>query len=100
MTSQAGQVAQVVEPRARMILNGLGDEVLDWSSIDWRQVEDDVRRLRQRIFTALQAGNLAKVRNLQKLMLRTSANALMSIRRVAEINAERATAGVAGKEVV
>src|SRR6478735_9289654 len=26
-------------------------EVLDWDAVDWRRVEDDVRRLRQRLFT-------------------------------------------------
>jgi hypothetical protein len=36
--------------------NGPEDDVTDWLSIDWRQAEDDVRRLRQRIFTASQAG--------------------------------------------
>jgi RNA-directed DNA polymerase len=40
---------------------------MDWDAIGWRAVEDDVRRLRQRIFTASQAGDLKKVRNLQKL---------------------------------
>ena len=34
------------------VVNGPEDDVLDWLSIDWPQVEDDVRRLRQRIFTA------------------------------------------------
>ena len=48
-------------------VNGPEDEVLDWEAVDWRQVEDDVRRLRQRIFTASKAGDLKKVRNLQKL---------------------------------
>jgi RNA-directed DNA polymerase len=38
--------------------NGPKDEALDWLSIDWRQVEEDVRRHRQRIFTASQAGLL------------------------------------------
>jgi len=37
------------------------------------------------------------VRNLQKLMLRSRANALVSVRRVTEINAGRKTAGVDGK---
>ena len=64
------------------------------------QVEDDVRRLRQRIFTASQAGDLKKVRNLQKLMLRSRANALLSVRRVTEINAGRKTAGVDGEVVL
>ncbi|MGI5515826.1 group II intron reverse transcriptase/maturase [Streptomyces sp. CA-106131] len=77
--------------------NGPEDEITDWSSVKWRQVEDDVRRLRQRIFTASQAGDLARVRNLQKLMLRSRANTLASVRRVTEINAGRATAGIDGK---
>jgi hypothetical protein len=48
-------------------VNGPKDEITDWLAVDWQQVEDDVRRLRQRIFTASQAGDLKKVRNLQKL---------------------------------
>ena len=47
--------------------NGPEGDVLDWDAVDWRQAEDDVRRLRQRIFTASRAGDLKKVRNLQKL---------------------------------
>jgi RNA-directed DNA polymerase len=78
-------------------VNGPEDETTDWSSINWRRVEDDVRRLRQRIFAASQAGDLAKVRNLQKLMLRSRANTLESVRRVTEINAGRRTAGIDGK---
>ena len=49
------------------VVNGPEDAVLDWEAVDWRRVEDDVRRLRQRIFTASKAGDLKKVRNLQKL---------------------------------
>jgi hypothetical protein len=50
-----------------IVVNGPEGEVLDWDAVDWRQVEGDVRRLRQRIFTASKAGDLNKVRNLQKL---------------------------------
>jgi RNA-directed DNA polymerase len=82
------------------LVNGPEDETLDWHGIDWRRVEEDVRRLRQRIFTASQAGDLAKVRNLQKLMLRSRANTLVSVRRVTEVNAGRETAGVDGKVVL
>src|SRR3954447_14116979 len=81
-------------------VNGPEDAVLDWEAVDWRQVEDDVRRLRQRIFTASKAGDLRKVRNLQKLMLRSRANALLSVRRVTEVNAGRKTAGVDGRIVL
>ncbi len=75
-------------------VNGPEDDVLDWDAVDWREVEDDVRRLRQRIFTATQAGDFKRVRNLQRLMLRSRSNALLSVRRVTEINAGRKTAGV------
>jgi RNA-directed DNA polymerase len=82
-----------------VMVNGPEGGILDWNAVDWRQVEEDVRRLRQRIFAASQAGDLKKVRNLQKLMLRSRANALLSVRRVTELNAGRATAGVDGKTV-
>src|SRR5437763_7767188 len=80
-----------------LMVNGPEDDVTGWLPIDWQRAEDDVRRLRQRIFTATQAGDLARVRNLQKLMLRSRANALMSVRRVTEINTGRKTAGIDGK---
>jgi RNA-directed DNA polymerase len=76
------------------MVNGPKDDVLDWGSVDWPGVEDQVRRLRQRIFTASQAGDLKQVRSLQKLMLRSRANALLSVRRVTERNAGRRTAGI------
>ena len=44
-------------------VNGPEDVPFDWRAVDWRRVEDDVRRLRQRIFTATQAGDLKQVRN-------------------------------------
>ncbi|EMF52370.1 MULTISPECIES: reverse transcriptase N-terminal domain-containing protein [Streptomyces] len=85
---------------AEAAVNGPEDEITDWLAVDWQQVEDDVRRLRQRIFTASQAGDLKRVRNLQKLMLRSRANTLLSVRRVTEINAGRTTAGIDGKVVL
>jgi RNA-directed DNA polymerase len=81
-------------------VNGPEDATLAWRRIDWRQVEADVRRLRQRIFTASQAGDLKRVRSLQKLMLRSRANTLYSVRRVTERNAGRLTAGVDGEVVL
>ena len=93
--TKTADAAQAATP-AIAVANGPEDEITDWLSIDWQQVEDDVRRLRQRIFTATQAGDLAKARNLQKLMLRSRANALLSVRRVTEVNAGRETAGIDG----
>jgi RNA-directed DNA polymerase len=83
-----------------MAVNGPENDNLDWESVHWPSVEEDVRRLRQRIFTASQAGDLKRVRSLQKLMLRSRANTLVSVRRVTEQNAGRETAGVDGKTAV
>jgi RNA-directed DNA polymerase len=49
------------------MVNGPEGRSLDWDAVKWRKVEDEVRRLRQRIFAASQAGDHKKVRNLQKL---------------------------------
>jgi RNA-directed DNA polymerase len=81
-------------------VNGPEGDVLDCDAVQWRAVEDDVRRLWQRIFTASKAGDLRKVRSLQKLMLRSRASALLSVRRVTEVNAGRKTAGVDGRVVL
>jgi RNA-directed DNA polymerase len=70
-------------------VNGPEGDVVDWDAVDWRRVEDDVRRLRQRIFTATRAGDLKRVRNLQKLALRSRANALLSVRRKSTLAARR-----------
>lgn len=82
---------------AASTVNGPDDEELDWNAVNWRTVEDDVRRLRHRIFKASQAGDLKQVRNLQKLMLRSRSNTLLSVRQVTERNAGRTTAGVDGE---
>src|SRR4029450_13232081 len=62
-------------------VNGPEGEVLDWLSIDWAVCEERVRRLRQRIFKAAQDEDLKRVRNLQRLMLRSHRNTLVSVRR-------------------
>jgi RNA-directed DNA polymerase len=65
-----------------------------WHAIDWRKAQRLVRNLRQRIFRATQAGDLRKVRSLQKLMLRSRSNILMSVRRATQVNAGKYTPGV------
>ena len=84
-------------PMAAPTVNGPDDDRLDWNAVNWRKVEEDVRRLRHRIFKASQAGDLKQVRNLQKLMLRNRSNTLLSVRQVTERNTGRMTAGVDGE---
>jgi RNA-directed DNA polymerase len=78
-------------------VNGPEDVVHSWDAVDWRRHEDNVRRLRQRIFKAVQDGDWPKARNLQKLMLRSWSNTLVSVRQATQRNAGRRTAGIDGE---
>src|SRR5260370_17073 len=71
--------------------------VLDWDAIDWPTHEDNVRRLRRRIFKATREQDWAQVRSLQKMMLRSWSNTLVSVRQVTQRNAGRRTAGIDGQ---
>jgi N-terminal domain of reverse transcriptase len=86
---------------AARIVNGPEDQPRDapvqWDKIDWRTQEEQVRRLRQRIFAAAQEQDWPRVRNLQKLMLRSRANTLVSVRQVTQRNTGRRTAGIDGE---
>jgi RNA-directed DNA polymerase len=89
--------AQAVASATALDVNGPEDLVFDWDAVDWRVSEEQVRRLRRRIFKATQEGDLKKVRNLQKLMLRSRSNTLVSVRQVTQRNAGRKTAGIDGQ---
>ncbi len=58
----------------------------DWNSVNWREANRSVRNLRQRIFRATREGDWDKVQSLQRLMLRSRANTLTSVRRVTQLN--------------
>src|ERR687884_1572064 len=70
-----------------------------WASIDWAQATRQVTNLRQRIFRATQQQQWQKVRDLQKLLLRSYANHVQSVRQVTQVNAGRRTPGVDGQVV-
>src|SRR5258708_39057608 len=67
-----------------------------WDHVDWRRHEEQVRRLRGRIFKAAQDDDWPQARNLQKLMLRSWSNTLVSGRQVTQRNTGRRTAGIDG----
>jgi RNA-directed DNA polymerase len=70
--------------------------VSEWDVINWAVHEQNVARLRQRIFTAARDGDWPKARNLQRMMLRSWSNTLVSVRQVTQRNAGRRTAGSTG----
>ena len=70
------------------------DDGLMWDAVNWAVHGQNVARLRRRIFTAVRDGDWPKARNLQKLMLRSWSNTLISVRQVTQRNAGRRTAGI------
>ena len=67
-----------------------------WADIDWHTVETNVKRLQERIYRATTNGDWARVKNLQKLLVRATSNKLLAIRRITQENQGRHTAGVDG----
>src|ERR1017187_3342401 len=61
--------------------------------VDWRHQEEQVRRLRGRIFKAVQEGDWPLAGNVQKLTLRSWANTLVSVRQVTQRNTDEGHRG-------
>ena len=73
---------------------GAEGQTLQWDLIPWDFIEKSISKLRRRIFRATREQKWKVVHNLQKLMLRSYFNLLISVRRVTQKNKGRKTAGV------
>lgn len=67
-----------------------------WSDSNGTAVEAHVRRLQSRIFRAAAHGEVAQVKNLQKLLVRSRATKLLAIRQVTQENRGKHTPGIDG----
>lgn len=72
------------------------NEIMSWEEIPWKQIEKYVWRLQQRIFRAESNGQHRKVKQLQRLLMRSKATLFLSIRQVTQLNKGKRTAGVDG----
>lgn len=68
-----------------------------WKTSPWKKFRTTVFRLQRRIYKAVKAGNRAKARNLQKLLLCSYAARMIAIRQVTQLNRGKKTAGIDGK---
>lgn len=66
----------------------------NWQEIDWKRVNMSIKKLRYSIFKAKKSGNIELMCRLQRLMLSSKANILLSIRKVSSINVEKRTPGL------
>src|SRR5271156_2372261 len=67
-----------------------------WDAVDWRTIEDNVRRLQARIVKAVQQKKWNKVKALQHLLTHSASGKLFAVRRVT-LNDGRKTPGVDGE---
>ena len=71
-----------------------------WKELPWKKFRRNLFRLQNRIYKATRAGNLRKVRSLQKLILKSTAAKLLAIRQVTQLNSGKKTAGIDGKKAL
>ena len=69
-----------------------------WKAINWRKAERYVFKLQKRIFAASRCGDVKRVRQLQKTLMRSWSNRILSVRRVTQDNQGKKTAGVDGQK--
>jgi RNA-directed DNA polymerase len=67
-----------------------------WRNINWRKAEKYVFKLQKRIYAASRCGDVKRVRQLQKTLMRSWYNRLLAVRRVTQDNQGKKTAGVDG----
>jgi len=70
------------------------ERTTDWQSVNWRKANRVVKNLRQRIFRATRLNQWRRVRNLQRLLLKSYSNVLLAVRRVTQTNAGKRTPGI------
>ena len=67
-----------------------------WSNTDWKKAYKYVNKQRFRIFRAESEGDSRKVRDLQRMLVRSSAAQKIAIKRVTQVNKGRRTPGIDG----
>ena len=67
-----------------------------WDSIPWKHLRRSVWKLQKRIYQASLQGNTKLVRKLQRLLMSSRAAKLLAVRRVAQDNSGKKTAGIDG----
>jgi RNA-directed DNA polymerase len=77
-------------------LPGDGRPIGDWASVPWRKLETTVYRLQKRIFQASCRGDVAAVRSVQRLVMKSEAARCLAVRRVTQDNQGKHTAGIDG----
>jgi RNA-directed DNA polymerase len=68
--------------------------IVEWNQLPWRKIQKAVWKLQKRIFRAYVNGDVKKGRRLQKTLIKSYYNRLLSVRKVTQDNSGKKTAGV------
>ena len=66
-------------------------KTVGWNDINWQKVERYVFKLQKNIYAASRRGDVKQVRKLQKTLMSSWSNKVLSIRRVTQDNRGRKT---------
>ncbi|CCQ60422.1 reverse transcriptase domain-containing protein [Crocosphaera watsonii] len=69
-----------------------------WQKLPWKKLQRNLFRLQTRLFKAIRENDRVRAKNLQKLILKSSAARLLAVRQVTQLNAGKRTAGVDGQK--
>ncbi|MGK7899195.1 MAG: group II intron reverse transcriptase/maturase [Xenococcus sp. (in: cyanobacteria)] len=67
---------------------------VEWNQLNWRKIQKVVWKLQKRIYRAYVSGDVRKGRRLQKTLINSYYNRLLSVRKVTQDNSGKKTAGV------
>ncbi len=67
---------------------------VEWNQLNWRKIQKVVWKLQKRIYRAYVNGDVRKGRRLQKTLIKSYYNRLLSVRKVTQDNSGKKTAGV------
>ncbi len=69
-----------------------------WQDVPWTKIQRNIFKLQKRIYQASRCGNTQKMRELQKLLMKSEGTAFLAVRKVTQENRGKRTAGVDGKK--
>jgi RNA-directed DNA polymerase len=79
-----------------ILVNQENKSMVEWRSINWRQLEKRLYKLQKRIYRASLRGDVKAVRRLQKTLMKSWSAKCLAVRRVTQDNQGKKTAGVDG----
>ena len=64
---------------------------VEWNKLNWRKIQKAVFKLQKRVYQAYISGDVKKGRRLQKTLIKSYYNRLLSVRKVTQDNQGSAT---------